>query len=74
VACSAFRDKSRRYRCSATGWISDDILVDLVAQDFVIGLVDFDDFLDPAMDVLGKEGFDRLRGHGGTISQKIFGR
>ena len=40
--------------------ISDDVLVDLVTQDVVIGLVDLDDLLDATVNVVGKEGFDRF--------------
>jgi len=42
--------------------VSDDILVDLVAQDIILGLIDLDDLLDATMDVVGEEGFD-LRWH-----------
>jgi hypothetical protein len=44
--------------------IGDNVLVNLVAQDRVIGLVDLDDFLDPSIDILGKERLYRLCGHG----------
>ena len=40
--------------------VGHDVLVDLVAQDIVVGLIDLDDLLDATMDVVGKEGFDEL--------------
>jgi hypothetical protein len=53
--------------------VGHDILANLVTQDIVGGLVDFDDFLDATMDIVGKKGLDRLRGHSFS-RQKIFGR
>ena len=54
--------------------VGDDVLVDLVTQDIVIGLIDLDDLLDATMDVVGKEAFDQWRCHGCSSRQKIFGR
>ena len=42
--------------------VGDDVLVDLVAEDLFVGLVDLDDLLDATMDVVGEE---RLDGRGG---------
>ena len=35
--------------------VGDDVLVELVADDLLVGLVDLDDLLDPPVDVAGEE-------------------
>ena len=40
--------------------VGHDVLVDLVAEDLLVGLVDLDDLFDAAMDVVGEERLDRL--------------
>ena len=47
-------------RCNAADGVGDDVLVDLVADDLLIGLVDLDDFFDAPVDVAGEERLDRL--------------
>jgi hypothetical protein len=60
-------------RCSAPDRVRDDVLVDLVADDLLVGLVDLDDLLDATVDVVGEQ---RLDGVGSScgVPQKIFGR
>ena len=54
--------------------VGDDVLVDLVAEDLLVGLVDLDDLFDATMDVVGEEVLIGVRGHRRHPPQKIFGR
>jgi hypothetical protein len=54
--------------------IGHDVLVDLVAKDLLVGLVDLDYLFDPAVNVVSEERFDGLCAHGRRPRQKIFGR
>jgi hypothetical protein len=55
--------------------IRDDVLVDLVADDLFVSLIDLDDFFDPTVDVVREEGLDLHVGrHPRIPGQKIFGR
>jgi hypothetical protein len=53
--------------------VRDDVLVDLVADDLFVGLVDLDDLFDATVDVVGEQGLDG-RGRHRHGPQKIFGR
>ena len=59
VACSASRGMHRRISgVVRPDRVGDDVLVDLVADDLFVGLVDLDDLLDTPMDVVREERLD----------------
>jgi hypothetical protein len=54
--------------------VGDDVLVDLVAEDLLVGLVDLDDLLDATVDVVGEERRWAWASSCRWPPQKIFGR